>query len=204
MPTSTPAVTSRPCEIGAGQFPLLDQTFDWKETTCFMRALGEIGLQPERWDRPADFLNGTIHGRLEVLEKPTDLEVTMQFCLWQDGHETCKHRDVLPIRFSGPGVQRFSFPSPGTASDGVRNENWQRCKGDDFFSPARQVEVVQVQCWAHNRAGERKVVRERGKHWPKDAREDMGPEVREHIPIRMRVELLVVAAKTSPVLPEHW
>lgn len=186
------------------QFTLLDLVFDWNETTYFMRALNELGEQPERWDGPVNFLDGQIYGRLEVLEKPTDLEIDAILCFWQNGHEICTNRKAEPILFSRPGIYYFGHPAPSSGTDAEGNRHWIRCKGKRFFDGGGQLEVLQVQYRAFNDAGERKVLRERGKHWPKDANEDMGPEVRRHVPIRQRMELIVVAKGAALGKPQHW
>lgn len=186
------------------QFTLVDLTFDWKETTYFIRALNELGEQPKNWSEPVNYLDGEIYGRLEVLEKPTDLEITAMFCFWQDGNEICTMRRDNPILFSEAGVYYFRHASPSSGSDEKGNAHWIRCKGKRYFQADAPLDVVQCQWWAFNDAGERKVLREKGKHWPKDEREDMGVEVRQHIPIRQRLEMIVVAAGARFSAPAHW
>lgn len=59
---------------------------------------------PENWKSPFNFHDGTIHFRLEVVDKPSDLAVNYQLCVFQDRHSRDKHACDGTRRFTGCGV----------------------------------------------------------------------------------------------------
>ena len=46
---------------------------------------------PDDWTKPLNFHRGSIHFRLEVLSKPSNVPVNYQLCVFQDRHTAAKH-----------------------------------------------------------------------------------------------------------------
>ena len=59
---------------------------------------------PDNWKSPHNFHEGTIHFRLEVIDKPSDLAVNYQLCVFQDRHSADKHACDGTRTFTDPGV----------------------------------------------------------------------------------------------------
>lgn len=110
------------------QLKLLDVSDEWTKTRIFKESDNELGNeQPEKWGEPANFQYGTMHIRLEILSKPSDLEIISMLCLWQNGNESCTRRqDPNLIRFTKPGVYYGSYPAPGEGDDVLGSEKWGR------------------------------------------------------------------------------
>lgn len=190
------------------QFKLIDIKGEWTTTRIFKDSEGELGEQPLHWAKPTDFLNGTLHLRLEITKKPSDLEVMSMICLWQNGNETCTDIDSSKsLRFSEPGVYYGTFPAPGPGDDIDGNADWKRPKAEHagklFFRGDGNADKVLMQWWVHDAEGEWKVLRhnpENGIH----AQIDYGPEALKHIPIAYRLEIYVVAKGAVFKAPSHW
>jgi len=67
----------------ADQFTLFDETFTFEETDAvptkshlFVKQAEQMAHWPADWTAPVDYRNGTVHIRIEVLEKPPGEEPT--------------------------------------------------------------------------------------------------------------------------------
>jgi len=124
----------------AEQFILLNQDITWTGGRFNGPFLGQSGASAwYDWTSPIDFTKGCIFSRVEVLEKPTDLQVEIQPCLWNspppgescgshgpiwsttgvyywriDGPEYWWRKDGLPVDWSKPGTRSLLLIKSGT------------------------------------------------------------------------------------------
>lgn len=74
-------------------------------------AYGTISAQaPANWKSPEDYAGGTVHFRLEILEKPGATGVMAQVCLEQGGRATGKRACAKDFAFFDKGDYRWSQP----------------------------------------------------------------------------------------------
>jgi len=190
------------------QFLLIDTEDVWTTTRIYRGEDGDLETQPESWGDPIDYQNGTLHLRLEILDKPSDAEVMSMLCLWQDGNEICTRFDSeASMRFAKEGVYYEIQPAPGEGDDVEGNVVWRRPTGSHtgnaFFKPTGNCDWILLQWWIKDAEGEWKVLRhnpENGVH----AKLDYGEGVNAHIPIRFRLEMYVVAKGAVFDAPKHW
>lgn len=178
---------------------MLHADTSWTNTTIFTK-LGQE--QPDSWLFPVDYWNGTIHCRIEVTEKPTDIEVSCQWCFWQADSETCLRKHVHPIIFSKTGVYYTQFPAPG-AKDLWVLANLNENSDASYFDGDTKLDQIQYQ-WRVILNGKQKVLRYKGNNPDEAAKEDLGAEVEPHIPIRFRTRIVVVDKEGEFEPPKGW
>lgn len=146
------------------------------------------GNQPANWVSPANYRDGRIYIRLEVISKPSSLPVQGLLCLWRHGtkkfqYETCGGGKTM--RFSDEGVYWVDAGTPG--------KWWKKKGGWDFTKPASVMRIMlkdpatgklllSSKCGATCFQG----------------------DVSQHVPVEMRATVIMVAsgAKLNP--PAEW
>jgi len=192
-------VTAFAEESAPPQFTLMDHETDWVRTTI-VRNLN----QPEDWSRDGfDYLGGEMYLRLEIFEKPTDEPIKVQFCVWHENSEICSPWPT-EFLFSEPGVYYQKF---------APYEDWhlrhpERAERRRFEGEGRLNRVV-IQWWIQNPdpSAEKKfrVLRTKLHGGVVSGRKEaVGEFALQHIPIRYRQEVVVVAQGHRLVPPEHW
>ncbi|MEZ5218834.1 MAG: hypothetical protein R2715_20140 [Ilumatobacteraceae bacterium] len=107
---------------GETQVTIFDQIVTHKPNSYAQPAISV----PADWTQPVDYKNGRAYLRFEVLEKPSDLALKVQFCLWRNRYtqEICS-----PLNdFTSTGLYWFDLGVPATW--------WKLNKVWDFTSPA--------------------------------------------------------------------
>ena len=170
----------------AEQFKLLDVTNKWTRHTFYTDF-----TSVDDWSEPVDYMNGRLYVRTEVTDKPTDIEVWCQICLWKGSHETCTWHNKAYIRFKEEGVYYGSYVGPAD------HKMWVQCDGTLWFDGTGLTKIL-YQWWAKNSSGQLKVLR------TNTGSESFGASAAEHIPIYYKSQVYVVSANSEFIPPADW
>ncbi|MBW2454947.1 MAG: hypothetical protein JRI68_10565 [Deltaproteobacteria bacterium] len=165
------------------QLTFVDQAFTWEDGNN--GAVTQLGTT--HWLAPIDYFHGRIYLRYEVAQKPSELLVAHQVCVWQDSwsKETCSSCETM----TGSGVYYRDLGSP--ASDW-----WILPNGDiDWSQPFQRVSVMHK---VTNCSGELLEYSSCGSHCYS------GNDLQDHIPITGHVTMIVVPAGETLVPPGDW
>jgi hypothetical protein len=120
--------------VRAGQFLLLDTVFTHLPQSTSQAYFPVPPGVPSDWRAPVDFAGGTVHFRLEVLEKPAAVGAAYQVCLEQDGRSAGKRACGKNLDFVDKGVFEGSQPLP----------EWSRADDLDWTRrPQEQLLILQ-------------------------------------------------------------
>lgn len=113
------------------QFVLIDATFTAtaNNTMSSEYAVAPLPGAPANWRAPVDFAAGTLHVRVEVLEKPSDRETLCNVCFKAADVLTCQ---PYPKPYTKPGVYK---------SEAYFSSFWQY-EMYDWTKPVERVNVV--------------------------------------------------------------
>lgn len=113
------------------QFVLVDATFTAasNNTMSSEYAVAPLEGAPSNWRSPIDYAAGSIHVRVQVLEKPSDLKTLCNVCFKADDVLTCQ---PYPPAYTKPGVYE---------SDAYFRSFWQY-EVYDWTKPVERVNVV--------------------------------------------------------------
>lgn len=113
------------------QFVLLDATFTAaaNNTMSSEYALEPLPGAPANWRSPIDYAAGSIHVRVQVLEKPSEMKTLCNVCFKAGGVLTCQ---PYPPAYTKPGVYE---------SDAYFRSFWQY-EVYDWTKPVERVNVV--------------------------------------------------------------
>jgi hypothetical protein len=86
-----------------GQFVLVDATFtaSANNTMSSEYAVAPLPTAPANWRAPVDYAAGTVHVRVRVLEKPSDMQTLCNVCFKSADTLTCQ---PYPDPYTKPGV----------------------------------------------------------------------------------------------------
>jgi len=173
-----------------GQFLFYDVELEWTSTTFIY---SEHLTQPDDWRTPYEYMYGDFYTRLTVIDKPTDLGVRAMFCFWLEGwkHENCTYREQSDL-FHNEGVyyHKLANLSAWWVNSGLGSKRIEQGPLDRILH----------QWWVD---GTLKVLRTRdGINCGKN--EAWGDEALPHIPIKYRMEFIVVAKGKKLKPPAHW
>jgi hypothetical protein len=113
------------------QFVLIDATFTATSSNTMSSeyAVAPLPGAPENWRSPIDYAAGSLHVRVEVLEKPSNLKTLCNVCFKADDVLTCQ---PYPEPYTKPGVYE---------SDAYFRSFWQY-ELYDWTKPVERVNVV--------------------------------------------------------------
>jgi hypothetical protein len=145
-----------------------------------------INAAPTNWKSPVNYYNGSIYLRYEVLEKPSDKQVALQLCVWQDsfGKESCGRvmlytkKDIYYVKMGGPSTW---WNKSGGAID------WTRKMQKTSFM--HKNEGYAGSLLADNACG---------------AACYKGTDLYDHIPIKYHISAYLVSAGGSFTQPPIW
>lgn len=125
------ATTPGRARADQAQFVLIDATFTAtaNNTMSSEYAVAPLPGAPANWRAPVDYVAGTLHVRVEVLEKPSDRETLCNVCLKAGDILTCQ---PYPKPYSKPGVYK---------SEAYFSSFWQYDMYD-WTKPVERVNVV--------------------------------------------------------------
>lgn len=140
---------------------------------------------PESWLEP-NYLGGDIYMRFEVLEKPTDVELNIQLCLWYGTTrcEMCLHNSQQEwFTFSEAGDVVYIKYLPAEEWSVIHGREWDN---EPFHSMLFQL-----------RLGNKELkVNPKPKH--------VGPDAAKHLPVKWKAEAYVVPEGESFAPPASW
>jgi hypothetical protein len=115
----------------AQQFVLVDATFTaaTNNTMSSEYAVAPLEGAPANWRSPIDYAAGSLHVRIQVLEKPSEMKTLCNVCLKNNDVLTCQ---PYPPAYSKPGVYK---------SDAYFSDFWQ-FSVYDWTKPVERVNVV--------------------------------------------------------------
>jgi len=166
-----------------GQLIFVDQAFTWEDGNN--GAVTQLGTT--NWLTPIDYFHGRIYLRYEVAQKPSDLLVAHQVCVWQDSwsKETCSSCETM----TDPGVYYRDLGSPAT-------DWWILPNGDiDWTQPFQRVSVMHK---VTNCSGELLEYSSCGSHCYS------GGDLQDHIPITGHVTMIAVPDGETLDPPDSW
>jgi hypothetical protein len=175
-----------------GQFTLYDIDTTWVTTTFVNK---NHLMQPDNWRTPYEYLHGDYYVRLTVTEKPTDLKVRAMWCFWLSGWttENCtQFGDMSRTSFTSTGVHYFKL-QPFT-------QWWVNTGLGSKRIEQGPLDRVLHQWWSGT---VNKVLRSSNDPHC-GSNEKWGPEADAHIPIKYRMEFIVVAQGHKLTPPAHW
>jgi hypothetical protein len=113
------------------QFVLVDATFTAaaNNTMSSEYAVAPLEGAPANWRSPIDYAAGSLHVRVEVLEKPSEMKTLSNVCLKSNDVLTCQ---PYPPSYTKPGVYK---------SDAYFSDFWQ-FEVYDWTTPVERVNVV--------------------------------------------------------------
>lgn len=110
VPTFAFAIAAAAGRPGAAEFRLFESDLAHDAATEAV-AYGTVSPQsPADWSTPEDYAGGTVHFRLEVLEKPGATGVMSQVCLEQGGRTAGRRACAGDFAFFDKGDFRWSQP----------------------------------------------------------------------------------------------
>jgi len=140
---------------------------------------------PESWLEP-NYLGGDLYLRFEVMEKPTDVELNMQLCLWygQTRCEICLHNSQQEwFTFSKVGDLVYVKYLPVQEWALIHGRQWE---DEPFHSMLFQL-----------RLGNKELkVNPKPKH--------IGPQAAQHLPVRWHAEAYLVPEGEDFNPPDDW
>lgn len=146
--------------------------------------------QPTSYTSPADYANGRVFVKLDVLSKPSNRSIIPQLCFW-------RHTDTQKFKFETCAITRkFAFDSKGTVwIDAGRPADWYKKGGSWDWSKQASLGRIMLKDEA---TGKLLLTSRCG------AACYRGDDITDHVPVKMTAEVIFVARNSQLTPPTAW